>query len=359
MPDFIDLTGSGLGQGVPPSAIDAAKAALDAGATHYTTRPGLIELRQAVAERMGSRGRRRPEPSTEVLVTCGIEEALFVAVLTTVGPGDEFVVVGPSPAGDEEIAAAAGGDLKRVSLPDFQDDLAKWLDRVASQDARAILVRNPTVDGLVVPRRVMDGLSDLAVQRNIPLLEVVALADFLPEAGQDTDVEALPAGTSASVTIGDFSAWGLEGWRVGYLTGPVSLVGTMTDLMQALSICAPALGQFAALAALQSEHVTLDATRALLASRVTAFRAGLSAQGLAAGVKQAGPHMFMAVGADRAEAFVDTLMRRARVRVELGATWGVPGSVRIALTQPESVLLAAAGRISECLSPESEEVVDG
>lgn len=358
MSDFVDLSGPAIGRIVHQEAMAAASAALDAGATHYTTRPGIVELRGAIADHIVRWAGRRPDPLTEVLVTCGVEEAVFVAVLTTVGAGDRLLVVGPSPTTDEELAAAAGGILDRLVLPDVHDDVSQWLCLNTRPRVGAILVRNPTVDGSPVAEPVMRCLRQCAHDQGVPLLEVKALADFLPAVHDSTESDVSRAGAAASVVIGDFSAWNLEGWRVGYVAGPSSLIGTMTDLMQALSICAPALGQYAALGALQSGEVTLAATRTVLAARAAAFSTGLSAYGQAANLRVAGQYIFVPVGGAEA-GVIETLIREAGVRVEAGAPVGVPGALRVTLSEPEAVMLGAATRIAASLFPKAGEGVDG
>ena len=66
---------------VPEDVLIAVREALLSGETHYVARPGLIELRQEIAERISRHGGRAYDPATQIVVTAGEEEALFVTGL--------------------------------------------------------------------------------------------------------------------------------------------------------------------------------------------------------------------------------------------------------------------------------------
>jgi len=80
---------------VPEDVLNAVREALLSGETHYVSRPGLIELRQKIAERISRRGGPAHDPATQIVVTAGEEEALFVAGLALAhgasAPADAFL----------------------------------------------------------------------------------------------------------------------------------------------------------------------------------------------------------------------------------------------------------------------------
>src|SRR5579864_361973 len=84
----IDLSGDDLGLPTAPHVREAAKRALDDGATHYTTRPGLNPLREAVSRKLREENGVLVDPQTEVIITCGTQEALFVALHVLLEAGD-------------------------------------------------------------------------------------------------------------------------------------------------------------------------------------------------------------------------------------------------------------------------------
>jgi len=350
MPSPIDLSGDRLEVASPAHVREAAKSALDAGETHYTTRPGLIPLRQAIAESHGKTAEMMVDPLHQVLVTCGEEEALFVAIHTLVGPGDEVLVLGPSPASDATLVHRAGGTTRRLAWPAPVEgsDPGAWLQGSLSERTRVVLLRNPSLQGAVLGAQMARALLLEAVARNATVISVESLADFGRGGQRPRGFAATPGASARTLTIGGFSVWGLDGWRVGYMIGPEVLVAPMTNLKQALSICSPALGQHAALAAATGSQRHLADICADLDERWGALVAELGDSGVHVTAAEAGYHLFVPV-AGRATAVAAEIWDAVSVRVAPGDDSGVEGTVRITLSQPAPILAEAAGRMAPLL----------
>lgn len=346
----IDLSGEWLGISSPAHVRSAAKAALDAGETHYTTRPGIVPLRRAIAASFQTHTGVIADPMDQVLITCGESEGIFVALHTLVSGGDEVVIVGPSPKSDAEVVREAGGLVRHVPWPDLESDPEAMVRGWITSSTKAILVHTPSLTGQLLPPGAAQALVRAAKVVGATILSVETLADFTRPAGSHPGFALHVGAGDQTVTIGGFAAWGLDGWRVGYLLGPEPLVTPMTAFKQALSICSPALGQYAALAALTGPDEHLRRTQASLDSRganlVTEFARG----GVEVAKPVSGYHVFVpAPGGD------SDIARRVResvdVRVSAGADVGVPGTMRLTLSEPESTLVEAARRISPLLNP--------
>lgn len=345
----IDLSSDRFEAISPAHVREAAKSALDAGETHYTTRPGLIPLRQAIAERHAKATEVTVDPLHQVLVTCGEEEALFVAIHTLVGPGDEVLVVGPSPASDATLVARAGGAIRHLAWPTMASDPGTWLQGSLSERTRVALLRNPSLEGAVLESPMAQALLLEADAHNATVISVESLADFSRGGRRPQGFAAVPGAGSRTLTIGGFSAWGLDGWRVGYMIGPTTLVAPMTNLKQALSICSPALGQYAALAAATGPQDHLTDLCADLDERWDAVVAELNKSAIPVTVAEAGYHLFVPV-TGRAVQKVDEIWDAVSVRVAPGDEGGVAGSVRINLSPPAPVLADAARRMAPLLA---------
>ena len=79
---------------LPERARAAALAALERGETHYTDRPGILPLREKVADWLEQRYNVRVNPKTSVVITCGDTEARFVALQQLLSPGDALLCLG-------------------------------------------------------------------------------------------------------------------------------------------------------------------------------------------------------------------------------------------------------------------------
>jgi len=79
----------------PQHIKDAAKRALDEGHTHYAPNAGILELREALAEKLEKENNLEVDPATQICVTVGSQEAAYLAVMCTIEAGDEVLITDP------------------------------------------------------------------------------------------------------------------------------------------------------------------------------------------------------------------------------------------------------------------------
>ena len=109
-----------LGQGFPDfpcdsALLDAVNQAMRAGHNQYPPMPGIVELRQAISEKIANLYGHRYDPTSEVTVTAGATQAIFTAINACVGKGDEVIVI--EPAFDSYLPAIELAGGKAISVP--------------------------------------------------------------------------------------------------------------------------------------------------------------------------------------------------------------------------------------------------
>src|SRR5205807_4955023 len=111
-----------LGQGVPSFATpdhirEFVRKKISEGAVDkYSLGPGIRPLREAIAEKLHNKNGFHADPTTEILVTVGANEALSVSILAVVDPGDEVLVTIPGYAPHFEQIKMAGGSPVFIPL---------------------------------------------------------------------------------------------------------------------------------------------------------------------------------------------------------------------------------------------------
>ena len=111
----------------PKHIRDAAKEALDQGYTKYTAGPGMIELRQAICEKLERENKISYAPSS-ILVSNGEKQSLYNACQAIFNPDDSVVVFSPYWVSFPEFVKMAEANPVLVDTlpesnfePDFDD----------------------------------------------------------------------------------------------------------------------------------------------------------------------------------------------------------------------------------------------
>ncbi len=227
----------------------------------YSLTPGLPQLRECIAESLLREGMHY-DPDQEIIVSSGSVEAIAATLLTLTRPGDEIILPSPSYASYQEVVRIAGCTPRFAPLHEEQNFAfnAEAFEACLSPHTRAILYCNPNnPTGTVFSEAETRALIALAERHNLFLIIDEAYKDFVytPEAyfspAQVADVR------QRIVRIFTFSkAYGMTGWRVGYLHSDARNVQEILKVHDALVTCAPVVSQYAALAALEDghEHIT-------------------------------------------------------------------------------------------------------
>jgi aspartate aminotransferase/aminotransferase len=230
---------------VPDPIKKAAHTAIDRGANGYTVTQGIAELRDKLQAEVS---RRYPHADREVFVTSGTSGGLVLALLAAVNPGDEVIFFDPHFVMYPNIVTLAGATAVAIdTYPDFQIDP----DRVRAAltpRTKAIIVNSPAnPTGVLLTRESLKELALLCRERNILLLSDEVYRVFCYDEPFTSPAEF----NEDTVVFDGFSkAYGMTGWRLGYVHGPRRLIEEMIKLQQFTYVCAPSIVQHAGVVAL-------------------------------------------------------------------------------------------------------------
>ena len=90
--DVINLTLGDPDLPPPQNVRDAACAAIQAGKTRYSANAGLIQVREAIAADFTKEYGLPCNPTSEVMVSVGGMEALYLSLSAIIDPGDEVII---------------------------------------------------------------------------------------------------------------------------------------------------------------------------------------------------------------------------------------------------------------------------
>jgi aminotransferase len=331
MDDVISL---GIGEpdfDTPPAIVRAGIHSLNAGETHYTSNSGIRELRAALAEHLERLYGLRYDPETELLITVGVSEALYLALAATVDPGDEVMVPEPCFVSyNPEVIFAGGVPLNlRTSVENGFQLLASQVEEAITDRTKTLLLaypNNPT--GAVMTRERLLDIAGLAEKRDLLVISD-EIYDRLVYGMEHTCFAALPNMRQRTILLGGFSkSYAMTGWRIGYAAAPAEILAAMRKVHQYTIMSAPTTAQYAALEALRHGEEAMEEMRARYDRRRRLIVDGLNNIGLACFEPRGAFYAFPSIATTGMsdEEFSERLLMEEKVACVPGSAFGTCGA---------------------------------
>ncbi|KAA6425183.1 MAG: transaminase [Trebouxia sp. A1-2] len=272
-----------LGQGFPDEEGPDKMKQLVGAATidqhnQYPPMFGIPELRQAVARHSKAYGGIDVQWDTETLVTVGATEAIAASFLGILNEGDEVIMFDPMYDCYGSMAQRAGGIIKPVKLK-----VEDWsVDRTHLQDAfsaktKLVIVNTPhNPTGKVFSKEDLQFIADLCIQYNTYVLLDEVYEHLVFEGSQHVSLRSLPGMQERSIRIGSAGkTFSFTAWKIGWVTGPCSLINAIAKAHQFLVFTVPSNLQRAVAYGLDNESSffttlghSLEQKRTYLAQRL-------------------------------------------------------------------------------------------
>jgi aspartate aminotransferase len=212
---------------------------------HYTDSRGIVNLRQAIARKVG-----HGIGADEVIVTAGGRFAIFSAILSMLKPGEEVISIEPSWPAYREFVDFAGGKMKILStnLEEKWNPDPRRLDEMIDHHTKIIILNypnNPT--GKVLDKKIITRIVSMAKDSGLYVISDEVYSDYsfkrftsLAEYKYDK-----------SLVVSSFSkSCAMTGFRVGFGIANKEIINKMARV-QAIAMTSVAEPmQHAALAAI-------------------------------------------------------------------------------------------------------------
>jgi aminotransferase len=349
MDDVISL---GIGEpdfDTPPAVVNAGIRSLKDGETHYTSNSGISALRVALSDHLERLYGVRYDPETELLVTVGVSEALYLALAATLDHADEVIVPEPCFVSYNAEVIFAGGVPVNVCTSadnDFQV-LSSQIEEVVTDKTKALLLgypNNPT--GAVMSRERLLDVANLAKEHDLLVISD-EIYDRLVYGVEHTCFATLPDMRQRTILLGGFSkAYAMTGWRIGYAAAPVEILAAMRKVHQYTIMSAPTIAQYAALEAIEHGEEAVQEMRARYDRRRRLIVDGLNNIGLTCFEPKGAFYAFpsIAVTGMSDEEFSERLLQEERVACVPGSAFGTCGAGHVRCSYA-----TAYGQIEEAL----------
>lgn len=330
MEDVISL-GIGEPDFVTPSPIiEAGITALKQGETHYTSNAGLFKLREAIANHLNNLYQVTYSPETEIVVTVGVSEALYLALTAILNTGEEVIIPTPCFVSYQSEVILAGGvpvEIPSDVKDNFMLDPAK-IEHAITPKTKAILIgypNNPT--GAVASREILQEILQIAKHHNLVIISD-EIYDQLVYGVKHVCFASLPDAKERTILLSGFSKdFAMTGWRVGFAAAPADLLQGLLRIHQYTIMSAPTISQEAAFAALRAGGKYVTEMRDEYNRRRTLIVNGLNNLGLPTFEPRGAFYAFpnIAVTGMDDETFAEKLLEEERVAVVPGSAFGAGG----------------------------------
>ena len=236
----------------PSNIIKAAQQALSDGYTHYGPSPGLMEVRERIAQEV-SETRNISVSADNVVITPGAKPIMFFTMLALVDEGDEVIYPNPGFPIYESMINFVGGipvPMKLLASNNFQIDLNEISNQI-SPKTKLLIINSPNNPcGSVISKEDLTALAQLAQKNDITILTDEVYRKFLYE-GEYFSPVSVPGMTGRTIILDGFSkTYSMTGWRAGFGVMPEYLVEPISRLSTNSVSCTASFTQIATLEAM-------------------------------------------------------------------------------------------------------------
>ena len=255
MEDVISL-GIGEPDFVTPWHIrEAAIYALEKGKTSYTSNLGTPRLRDCIATYLKKHLKVSYDPKNEILVSVGVSEAIDLALRALLNPGDEVLYHEPCYVSYAPTIALAGG--RAIAVTTKPEDgfvlRAADLEKAVTPRTKVLLLNFPTnPTGAIMPCDELVKIAEFCQRHDLVVVTDEIYSELTYDGIAHESIAALPGMQERTILLhGVSKAFAMTGWRIGFACGAAEIIEAMMKIHQYSILCAPTIGQEAAIEALE------------------------------------------------------------------------------------------------------------
>lgn len=255
-----DVIGFAAGEpdfNTPDHIKEAAIQAIKENFTRYTPASGILELKQAVCDRvrenLGAEAAYTPE---QVVVSSGAKHILYLALRTVINPGDEVVIPTPGYVSYFELVRMVGGIP--IILPTTEESgfkpSAEELEAVVTPKTKAVIFNSPcNPTGAVYEEERLRSLADVCVKHDLYILSDEIYDCLVYGEKPYTSMAVLgPQVRERLILVNGVSkAYAMTGWRLGFACAPKAIASQLLKIHQYAIMCSPTTSQYAGIVAMR------------------------------------------------------------------------------------------------------------
>lgn len=246
----------------PAHIKEAAKKAIDEGKVHYASNWGIPELREAISQKLQQDNDLSFDPANEIIVTVGANEAILIAMMGLLNPGDEILI--PDPCWLHYFYCAQMAEAVPVSVPmkaenGFIPLIDDFKSRLTEKTKMIVITtpNNPT--GSVFSEESLQEIAQLALDNDLFVLSDEIYEKMVYDGKRHVSIGSLRGMRERTLTVNGFSkAYSMTGWRLGWVAADKELASALIRIHQYTTVCTTTFAQWGAVEALTGSQAELS-----------------------------------------------------------------------------------------------------
>lgn len=354
MDDVVDLT-LGDPDVQPHQAIkDAACQAIQEGRTRYSQNAGLLELRETIHSYYLRKEGFDYDPVSEIMVSVGAMEGLYLAFLSMLDDGDEVIIPAPYYVNYVQMVQLCHATPVIVDNPNAEALSFNVEDIVGAitPKTKAIVINTPSnPSGKLIPWEKVEALAKIAKEHDLVVVADEVYKCLIYDGKPFRSIVSIDGMRERTVLVNSLSKeFCMTGYRLGYVLGPQEIISAMTKLQENVAACAPLPSQYAGIEALSGREDYSKNMVDIFTERRNVLYNGLKAlPKIKCSLPEATFYMMVDVSTTGMNSldFAHALLKNARVAVVPGIAYGKSCDkyVRIAFTLDKSRIEEGLKRI--------------
>ncbi|MVT10460.1 pyridoxal phosphate-dependent aminotransferase [Chitinophaga tropicalis] len=260
--DIVDLSIGEPDFDTPAHIREAAKKAIDEGFTHYTPVAGILELRQAVVNKLKRDNGLEYTPE-QIVVSTGAKQSIANTVLSVINPGDEVIIPTPYWVTYSELVKLCQGEVVFVpcSIENKYKITPEQLEAAITPKTKLFMFSSPcNPTGSVYSREELKALADVFAKH--PQIYIMAdeIYEYINYVGKHESIAQFEGMQERTIIINGLSkGFAMTGWRLGYLAAPKALAKAADNIQSQFTSATCSITQKAAVTALTGDLSTAHA----------------------------------------------------------------------------------------------------
>lgn len=260
-----DVVGFGAGEpdfNTPDIIVEAAKKALDNHYTRYTPVMGILELRQAICQKLQRDNGLTYNPN-QILVSNGAKHSIYNALQAILNPEDEVIIPSPYWVSYPEMVKLGGGKpvfLETREENNFSIEIEQ-LKSLINKKTKALIINSPgNPTGCVYSKELLSEIAEVVVENNIFVISDEIYEKLVYDGETHVSIASLGDDIKALTIVinGMSKTYAMTGWRIGYAAAKEEVIAVMKNIQSHSTSNANSIAQYASIAALECAEQTIN-----------------------------------------------------------------------------------------------------